>query len=102
MGRPSRTIRTSGRYGRCRTRWRRRDGGPERAARRLVTVAVVMLFAVMTYARNHDYESFDRIWLDTIEKRPQNARARINYSSALLDQHRYREAEQHLRAAVGI
>jgi tetratricopeptide (TPR) repeat protein len=64
--------------------------------------AVVVVFAVLTDARNRDYESFDRIWLDTIQKRPMNARARVNYASALLPQSRYREAEEHLRVAVGV
>jgi len=77
-----------------------RTTGMGRAARRAMTVAVVTLFAVLTHARNRDYHSFDGIWLDTIEKRPANARARVNYASALVEQHRYHDAEAHLRAAI--
>ncbi len=56
----------------------------------------------MTAARNSDYQSFERIWLDTIQKRPANARARNNYATALLTRGRHAEAEEHLRAAVEI
>jgi Tfp pilus assembly protein PilF len=67
-----------------------------------MAIAFVILFGAMTFARNRDYQSSDGIWLDTIEKRPQNARARVNYASALLEQHRDREAEDHLHVAIGI
>src|SRR5204863_1507506 len=76
--------------------------GPERAALLVMSGAIVVLFAVMTDARNRDYQSFDRIWLDTIAKRPGNARARVNYASSRLEQREYREAEEHLRAAIAI
>jgi len=62
--------------------------------------AVVAAFAFMTHARNRDYHDYERIWLDTIQKRPSNSRARNNYASALLVHGRYAEAEDHLRAAV--
>ena len=78
------------------------DRRATRPARQAFALAAIVSFAVMTDARNRDYHSFDGIWLDTIEKRPANARARVNYASALLEQHRYREAEEHLRAAVGV
>ena len=62
--------------------------------------AVAVLFGYLTHARNADYHGYDRIWLDTIAKRPQNVRARNNYATSLLLQGRYAEAERHLRAAV--
>ena len=62
--------------------------------------AVAVLFGYLTHARNADYHDYDRIWLDTIAKRPQNVRARNNYATSLLLQGRYAEAERHLRAAV--
>ncbi len=65
----------------------------------LAAVAVVAL-ALATDSRNRDYQDYERIWLDTIQKRPSNARARSNYASALLTTGRYGEAEEHLRAAV--
>jgi len=62
--------------------------------------AVVILFARMTYERNLDYHDYDRIWSDTIAKRPHNARARNNYATSLLSKGRFAEAEPHLRVAV--
>ena len=69
-------------------------------AARVATIAVAVVFAGMTYQRNADYHDYDRIWLDTIAKRPQNARARNNYATSLLMKGRYAEAEEHLRVAV--
>jgi len=89
-------------YSSCMGAFRRDRRDPDRVALQTIAVAVVSLFAVMSYARNIDYQSFDGIWLDTIKRRPQNARARVNYASALLEQHRYRDAEEHLRAAVSV
>jgi tetratricopeptide (TPR) repeat protein len=67
----------------------------------VATVAVLGLAAV-TYRRNADYQSYDRIWTDTIAKRPENARARNNYATYLLTNARYAEAEVHLRSAVSL
>ena len=61
---------------------------------------VVCVFLVMTRARNADYHGYERIWADTIAKRPRNARARNNYATALIADGRFAEAEPHLRAAV--
>jgi protein O-mannosyl-transferase len=67
----------------------------------LATAAgVVLLFGRMTYARNEDYQDFDRIWSGTIAERPHNARARNNYATSLLMKGRYAEAEPHLRVAL--
>ena len=66
----------------------------------IAAAAVVIGFARLTYERNLDYQSYDRIWADTIAKRPRNARARNNYATSLLMQGRYAEAEPHLRIAV--
>jgi Flp pilus assembly protein TadD len=70
------------------------------AAGLVAATAVIILFARMTYARNLDYHDYDRIWSDTIAKRPHNARARNNYATSLLTTGRYAEAEPHLRVAV--
>ena len=59
-----------------------------------------MLFARMTYERNADYQDYDRIWSDTIAKRPHNARARNNFATSLLTKGRFTDAEPHLRVAV--
>jgi Tfp pilus assembly protein PilF len=66
----------------------------------IAAAVVIILFARMTYARNLDYHDYDRIWSDTIAKRPRNARARNNYATSLLTTGRYAEAEPHLRIAV--
>jgi Flp pilus assembly protein TadD len=62
--------------------------------------AVALLFAWLTYQRNADYHDYDRIWSDTIAKRPRNARARNNYATSLLAKGRFDEALPHLRVAV--
>ena len=61
---------------------------------------VVCAFLVMTRARNADYHGYERIWADTVAKRPRNARARNNYATALIADGRFGEAETHLRVAV--
>ena len=66
----------------------------------IFVAAVVILFARMTYARNADYQNYDRLWSDTIAKRPHNARARNNYATSLLGEGRFADAEWHLRIAV--
>jgi tetratricopeptide (TPR) repeat protein len=70
------------------------------AAAVIAASAVVILFARMTFERNVAYQDYDRIWADTIAKRPRNARARNNYASSLLMKGQYAQAETHLRAAV--
>jgi protein O-mannosyl-transferase len=66
----------------------------------LVVVALVAMFSSMTYARNRDFWSEESIWQDTVEKRPANSRARVNYASKLAEAGRLSEAEQQLREAV--
>ncbi len=66
----------------------------------MAVAVVVILFAGMTYERNADYHDYDRIWSDTIAKRPHNTRARNNYATSLLARGRFAEAEQHLRIAL--
>lgn len=60
----------------------------------------VMAFARLTWERNADYRDYDRIWMDTIAKRPQNARARNNLATSLLARGDFAAAEPHLRVAV--
>jgi tetratricopeptide (TPR) repeat protein len=66
----------------------------------LTIAAVVAALSIATDARNRDYHSYERIWLDTIQKQPANARARTNYATALLLRREYAAAEPHLRAAI--
>src|SRR4029079_18787730 len=57
-------------------------------------------FAAQTSARNRDYASDERIWIDTIEKQPDNARARNHYAVDLLQAGRVREAQEQASAAI--
>ncbi|MGE0610198.1 MAG: tetratricopeptide repeat protein [Pirellulales bacterium] len=57
---------------------------PRRAAWAIVFAAALAM-AVQTYARNVDYRSPEAMWRDTMEKRPDNARALTNYALGLLD-----------------
>jgi superkiller protein 3 len=56
----------------------------------------------MTRARNRVYWSEERLWVDTVQKRPQNQRARVGYGIDLLSKQRFAEAEAQLRVAVSL
>lgn len=56
--------------------------------------------ASLTRARNLDYASDEALWQDTVQKRPGNARARINYGIDLMTGMRYADAEAQMRAAL--
>ena len=67
----------------------------------IVTVGgVASTLGSATYARNRDYWSDERIWEDTVAKRPNNPRARVNYGIDLQAAGRLADAEQQLREAV--
>ena len=80
------------------------DARARRVAAKVTAVVLVAGVAValgaMTYARNRDYWSDDRIWRDTVEKRPTNPRARVNYGVDLYAAGRLPEAARELREAV--
>jgi hypothetical protein len=57
-------------------------------------------FCVQTVVRNQVYASDERIWEDTIARRPFNARAHNNYAVDLLKTGRPAEAETHARQAT--
>lgn len=66
----------------------------------MVAASVVTVPAASaTRARAADYRDESTIWLDTVNKRPDNARARINYGIQLMAAGRYSEAEQQMRSA---
>jgi tetratricopeptide (TPR) repeat protein len=82
-----------------------RSGAPGRAiSGRIAAVAALLLIGItygsMTFARNQDFESTERIWQDTVAKRPLNSRARVNYGASLTDLGRTADAEGQLREAV--
>ncbi len=66
----------------------------------MLAVAVALSLGSLTRARNRDYWSDERIWADTVAKRPDNPRARLNYGVDLSMARRDAEAEQQLREAV--
>ena len=70
------------------------------AAATIVAGAVVVALGSATYARNRDFWSDERIWQDTVEKRPNNPRARVNYGIDLYAAGRLPDAERELREAV--
>lgn len=70
------------------------------AATIVVVGAVAATLGSATYARNRDYWSDERIWEDTVAKRPNNPRARVNYGIDLQAAGRLADAEQELREAV--
>ncbi len=59
-----------------------------------VVVVLVGVGAVMTHQRNRVYRSALTMWEDVVGTRPQNRRARLNYSSALLTAGRTTESRQ--------
>jgi tetratricopeptide (TPR) repeat protein len=71
-----------------------------RFARPVIVLAAAAALCGITFVRNREYQSGARIWYDTVQKRPANARARANYATILLAEGRIAEAERHLRRAV--
>jgi len=75
-----------------------------RSVGRSATVVVVGALAIalggLTYARNMQYWNDEEIWRDTVEKRPANPRARLNYGIDLYEAGRLPEAERELTEAV--
>lgn len=63
-------------------------------------IPVLGLCAVVTMARNQDYLSARSLWADTVAKRPDNTRARINLALALLAEGQSQAAQMQLERAV--
>ena len=66
----------------------------------IAVASAVFTYGSMTRTRNTDFWSEERIWLDTVRKRPGNPRAWLNYGAALAEAGRSAEAETPLREAV--
>jgi tetratricopeptide (TPR) repeat protein len=77
-------------------------GAIPRFVRPVIVLAAATALCAITLDRNRDYASGARIWFDTVQKRPANARARVNYATTLLAEGRLADAEPHLRQAVAI
>lgn len=69
---------------------------------RLAVTAITAGLVVMTYARNQVYASPERMAEDVAVQRPQNAQGRFQYGVLLLSHNQFREAEEHLRAALAL
>lgn len=62
--------------------------------------ATVGILSWVTIDRNEDYQSVVSIWSDTVRKRPENARARLNLGRALVDRGRFEDAKEQYRTAI--
>ena len=66
----------------------------------LAAIAVVGVLGVETRARNRVYWSAEGLWLDTVSKRPHDARARVACGEALAGAGRLAEAEAQLQVGI--
>lgn len=65
-----------------------------------VCMCVVSVLGLLTYQRNLDYQSVERMARDTVAKRPDNFRARATLVMALLDGGEFAEGEAQAREMV--
>lgn len=68
----------------------------------IMAACFLLPFAVQTAVRNRVYESDERVWVETIARRPSNARAHNNYAVDLFKAGRIDEAERHARQSVAL
>jgi tetratricopeptide (TPR) repeat protein len=68
----------------------------------VIVCAIAATLAERTRARGRDYWSDEGLWIDTVNKRPSNDRARVGYGIDLLSAQRFADAEHELRIAVGL
>jgi hypothetical protein len=66
----------------------------------VVVAAIVLVFGTLVLQRNRDYRTAVSIWADTIEKRPENVRARINLGWTYYLGGDAEDAVRHLREAA--
>lgn len=64
-----------------------------------VAAPAIVMLCVLTIARNADYRSPLTLWSDTVDKRPDNARARGNLGEVFSQLQRHEEALPHFEAA---
>jgi tetratricopeptide (TPR) repeat protein len=65
-------------------------------------LALAVVCGGLTFARNRDYRSELSLWEDTVEKRPHNGLAQLNFGSALFALGRFSEAGERFAAALRI
>lgn len=61
---------------------------------------VVAVLASLTFARNFDYESGERMWADVVSKAPDNARAHYNLGTLLAERGRLAAATELFEEAI--
>ena len=66
----------------------------------ITAVVVVAVLGTLTYMRNADFSSQERLYAKDVATRPSNARARSNLASVLIDERRLAEAEPLLQEAI--
>ncbi len=93
------TMAVVGAYALGRRLWSKQHGALLGA---IATASVVVLFAFLTIQRNQDYQSAVTIWQDTLNKRPDNARAHIGLGFALVQLGRLPDAIAHYEQALQI
>jgi protein O-mannosyl-transferase len=68
----------------------------------MLALAVVAALGAETRDRNRVYWSAERLWQDTVTKRPGDARSRVAYGDVLAAAGRLPEAEAQLRAGIAL
>jgi len=79
-----------------------RDANSRRITATSLVVMAAIIFSALTIARNKDYQTEFSIWQDSVEKRPNNARARVLYGLALEKQQQAPEAEKQYKTAIAL
>jgi len=67
-----------------------------------VLVCILMMFGLLTYARNPVWKDGYSLWSDTVQKSPSSARAHSNYAYALMGRGNLDEAEAELKEALAL
>ena len=65
-----------------------------------VFAAAALVLGALTVARNEDYRSPGSIWVDTLAKRPDNARAHCYYGDGLAAEGQFTEALAHYEVGI--
>ena len=60
----------------------------------ILAVLIVIIFGILTFHRNIVYHSAETLWLDVVEKKPQNVRALTNLTIELLKLEKVADAER--------
>ena len=75
---------------------------PSRKTPILAVGLLIVLFGGLTWARNRDYRTEQDLWLDTVAKLPNSARARNNLGRVYLERGDGIKARQELEVAISL